>query len=151
MTINQRSAFQKEQGPLRRFIRKPLSTLVRCVAVRIFKLRTVTRAASDSESPIILVPRCSDSEAAEDPAAPGVLPSSTLPPGDPGRPRPLGRRPLKLHGPSESPLSSPSTPARLIPVRSGQVRSGQVRYITRPKSRTMRVTRQLMLPPSTVT
>ena len=33
----------------------------------------------------------------------------------------------------------------------GQVRSGQVRYITRPKSRTMRVTRQLMLPPSTVT
>ncbi len=32
-----------------------------------------------------------------------------------------------------------------------QVRSGQVRYITRPKSRTMRVTRQLMLPPSTVT
>ncbi len=29
--------------------------------------------------------------------------------------------------------------------------SGQVRYITRPKSRTMRVTRQLMLPPSTVT
>jgi hypothetical protein len=29
------------------------------------------------------------------------------------------------------------------------VRSGQVRYITRPKSRTMRVTRQLMLPPST--
>ena len=31
------------------------------------------------------------------------------------------------------------------------VRSGQVRYITRPKSRTMSVTRQLMLPPSTVT
>jgi hypothetical protein len=32
-------------------------------------------------------------------------------------------------------------------------RSGQVtaRYVTRPKSRTMRVTRQLMLPPSTVT
>ena len=29
--------------------------------------------------------------------------------------------------------------------------SGQVRFITRPKSRTMRVTRQLMLPPSTVT
>ncbi len=33
----------------------------------------------------------------------------------------------------------------------GGLRSGQVRYITRPKSRTMRVTRQLMLPPSTVT
>ncbi len=29
-------------------------------------------------------------------------------------------------------------------------RSGQVRFITRPKSRTMRATRQLMLPPSTV-
>ena len=28
--------------------------------------------------------------------------------------------------------------------------SGQVRFITRPKSRTMRATRQLMLPPSTV-
>ncbi len=38
-------------------------------------------------------------------------------------------------------------PAR---VRSGQVRSGQVRFITRPKSRTMRSTRELMLPPSTV-
>jgi hypothetical protein len=38
------------------------------------------------------------------------------------------------------------------PSRSGQVRSGQVRFITRPKTRTMRatVTRQLMLPPSTV-
>ena len=33
-------------------------------------------------------------------------------------------------------------------VRSGQVRSGQVRFITRPKSRTMRATRQLMLPPT---
>jgi hypothetical protein len=31
--------------------------------------------------------------------------------------------------------------------RSGQVRSGQVRYITRTKSETMRVTRQLGLPP----
>ncbi len=31
-----------------------------------------------------------------------------------------------------------------------QVRSGQVRFITRPKSRTTRATRQLMLPPSTV-
>jgi hypothetical protein len=31
-----------------------------------------------------------------------------------------------------------------------KVRSGQVRFITRPKSRTMRATRQLMLPPSTV-
>ena len=30
---------------------------------------------------------------------------------------------------------------------AGQVRSGQVRYITRPKSETMRVTRQLGLPP----
>ena len=29
----------------------------------------------------------------------------------------------------------------------GQVRSGQVRYITRPKSEAMRVTRQLRLPP----
>ena len=28
-----------------------------------------------------------------------------------------------------------------------QVRSGQVRYITRPKSEAMRVTRQLRLPP----
>ena len=28
-----------------------------------------------------------------------------------------------------------------------QVRSGQVRFITRPKSRTVRATRQLMLPP----
>ncbi len=28
--------------------------------------------------------------------------------------------------------------------------AGQVRYITRPKSRTMRVIRQLMLPPSTI-
>jgi hypothetical protein len=36
-------------------------------------------------------------------------------------------------------------------LHSSKVRSGQVRYITRPKSRTMRVTRQLMLPPSTVT
>jgi hypothetical protein len=34
--------------------------------------------------------------------------------------------------------------------RSGQVMSGQVRFITRPKSRTMRATRQLVLPPSTV-
>jgi hypothetical protein len=33
---------------------------------------------------------------------------------------------------------------------SGQVRSGQVRFITRPKSRTMRATRQLMLPPNIV-
>jgi hypothetical protein len=33
---------------------------------------------------------------------------------------------------------------------SCQVRSGQDRFITRPKSRTMRATRQLMLPPSTV-
>ena len=32
-------------------------------------------------------------------------------------------------------------------VRSGQVRSGQVRCITRPKSRTMAATRQLILPP----
>ena len=32
-----------------------------------------------------------------------------------------------------------------------EVRSGQVRFITRPESRTMSVTRQLMLPPSTVT
>jgi hypothetical protein len=32
----------------------------------------------------------------------------------------------------------------------GTVTSGQVRFITRPKSRTMRATRQLMLPPSTV-
>jgi hypothetical protein len=30
------------------------------------------------------------------------------------------------------------------------LRSGQVRFITRPKSRTMRATRQRMLPPSTV-
>ncbi len=29
-------------------------------------------------------------------------------------------------------------------------RSGQVRFITRPKSRTMRATRQLMLPPNIV-
>jgi hypothetical protein len=31
-----------------------------------------------------------------------------------------------------------------------QSRAGQVRFITRPKSRTMRATRQRMLPPSTV-
>ncbi len=35
--------------------------------------------------------------------------------------------------------------------QSCRSRSGQVRFVTRPKSRTMRVTRQLMLPPSTVT
>ncbi len=39
----------------------------------------------------------------------------------------------------------------LITCHTTECRSGQVRYITRPKSRTMRVTRQLMLPPSTVT
>ena len=43
----------------------------------------------------------------------------------------------------------PSDLLLLVRFRSGQV-SGQVRYITRPKSRTMRATRQLMLPPSTV-
>jgi hypothetical protein len=36
------------------------------------------------------------------------------------------------------------------PMGRGQVRSGQVRFITRPKSRTMRATRQLMLPPNIV-
>ena len=42
--------------------------------------------------------------------------------------------------------STYSPPTLLLPVRSGQVRF----ITTRPKSRTMRATRQLMLPPSTV-
>jgi hypothetical protein len=39
---------------------------------------------------------------------------------------------------------------RPVGVAAAWARSGQVRFITRPKSRTMRATRQLMLPPSTV-
>ncbi len=40
--------------------------------------------------------------------------------------------------------------ARAVTGAATPCRSGQVRFITRPKSRTMRATRQLMLPPSTV-
>ena len=41
--------------------------------------------------------------------------------------------------------------ADAAPSVTGGVRSGQVRFITRPKSRTMRATRQLMLPAGTDT
>ncbi len=40
--------------------------------------------------------------------------------------------------------------ARYPQVEVTSTRSGQVRFITRPKSRTMRATRQLMLPPNIV-
>jgi hypothetical protein len=54
---------------------------------------------------------------------------------------------------NEAPFSK-ETPPKPEPTKAGQVRSGlfrfRFRFITRPKSRTMRATRQLMLPPSTV-
>jgi hypothetical protein len=60
--------------------------------------------------------------------------------------------PRKAEAPSGSGLQVEHPPAAgPSPGRGpGALRSGQVRFITRPKSRTMRATRQLMLPPSTV-
>jgi hypothetical protein len=48
-------------------------------------------------------------------------------------------------------IESELSAAQYAGLAAGGALSGQVRFITRPKSRTMRVTRQLMLPPSNVT
>jgi hypothetical protein len=85
------------------------------------------------------------------------------PPGGPKRG--LRRSRSRHHGPGPGPTgtqltSGPGSPREFgidpghdsdRPASASGLRSGQVRYITRPKSRTMRATRQLMLPPSTVT
>ena len=76
---------------------------------------------------------------------PRAAPRAPHPPPPPVRPV-LG---LRLGPHPLLPLALPQAPPSPPPLQPEplQVRSGQVRYITRPKSEAMRVTRQLRLPP----